>query len=92
MTKSAVREIAVQIDTLETITLSSGVSSPETPGTVPLPVCRGEHSGREKERAYISGNVVYENIDEKRVGYIQIQGPDKTVFSTCIAAIPQMKI
>ena len=88
VTKSAVREFTAQIDTL--VNYNALIQSILTgnPWNCTSYQSVGETIPAVKEnRAYVSGKIIYENTNGKQVGYIQVQGPDSTSFSTGISAV-----
>ena len=85
VTKSAVREFTAQIDTL--VNYNALIQSILTgnPWNCTSYQSAGETIPAVKEnKAYVSGKIIYENTNGKQVGYIQVQGPDSTAFSTTV--------
>lgn len=88
VTKSAVREFAAQIDTMVNYGALIQSILTDNPWNCTSYQSAGETIPAVKEgRAYVSGKVVYSNDEGKQVGYITVQGPDSTAFSTGIATI-----
>jgi hypothetical protein len=88
VTKSAVREYAVPIDTLVNYNALIQSILTDNPWNCTSYQSAGETIPAVKEgKEYVSGKIVYENTNGKQVGYINIQGPDSTGFATTLATI-----